>query len=254
MTAEPEKPAPAARHQLPGPVRRLGSSAGRALLRIMPGPIRRTLQTEAGARFSRFVPVAIAAVLASQITLAILTGMNMTAGKAALCASIVGAAVSYVLSRWAWERKGRPDLLRETVPFWLVSFAVWGFLSLVTHYAGAWAKQEHLHHLEKHLTVQGAYLAANCITFVARFLIFHYLLFSKRREPAVAIELAAGPELGAAPGLAVMPELEPESQREAAPERAAAPELAAAAAAGSSDDTGPIGASADSTAPRQPRR
>jgi putative flippase GtrA len=223
------------------------------VIRIMPGPIRRKLQTEAGSRFGRFVPVAIAAVLASQITLAILTGANMTAGKAALCASIVGAAVSYVLSRWAWDRKGRPDLLRETVPFWLVSFAVWGFLSLVTHYAGAWAKQENLHHLEKHLVVQGAYLAANCITFVTRFLIFHYLLFARRSEPAVAIELAAGPELGAAPGLAVAPELEANAKPEADPGLAGAPELAAAGAA-SSDDTGPIKARADSPAPRRPQR
>ncbi len=189
MTAEPEKPAHAARHSADNPVNRMGASLVRLGMRFLPGTARRWLETEAGMRFARFVPVAIAALVSSQITLAILTGLNMTAGKAALCASVVGAAVSYLLSRWAWERKGRPDLLRETVPFWLVSFAVWGILSLVTHYAGAWAKQEHLHHLEKHLTVQGAYFLANCITFVSRFLIFHYVLFKKQRQAA---ELAPG--------------------------------------------------------------
>lgn len=193
MTAEPDKPAPAHRSSAPGPVRRAASASGEAVLRILPESIRQRLQTEAGKRFMRFVPVAIAALLSSQITLAVLVWMDMTAGKAALCASIVGALVSYLLSRWAWERKGRPDLLRETVPFWVVSLAVWGVLSLTSHYAGAFAKQEHLHHLARVAVVNGAYLAANCITFVTRFLIFHYFLFADRRRPAVAAELAAAP-------------------------------------------------------------
>lgn len=187
MTAEPEKPAPSARHAEDNPVWRGATAVIDACIKVMPKPIRQRLETEAGMRFSRFLPVALAALASSQITLAILTGwVNMTAGKAALLASIVGAAVSYLLSRWAWERKGRPDLLRETVPFWLVSFAVWGILSLTTHYAGAWAKAHDLHHIEKHLVVQGTYLVANCFTFVTRFLIFHYVLFANRRGPADA--------------------------------------------------------------------
>jgi putative flippase GtrA len=189
MTAEPEKSAHAARHAATNPVSRATESVIGAFIRLMPASVRRRLETDAGKRFLRFAPVAIAALVTSQLTLAILTGLNMTAGKAALIASVVGAFVSYVLSRWAWESKGRPDLLRETVPFWLVSFAVWGILSLVTHYAGAWAKQENLHHLEKHLVVNGAYLAANCVTFVCRFLIFHYVLFAKRRKADAATEL-----------------------------------------------------------------
>jgi putative flippase GtrA len=192
MTAEPEKPAPGARHAAVNPVWRAASAVVDAGIKIMPAPIRRRLETDAGKRFTRFLPVAVAALASSQVTLAILTGFNMTAGKAALLASVVGAGVSYVLSRWAWERKGRPDLLRETVPFWLVSFAVWGFLSIVTHYAGSYAKHHDLHHLQKHLVVQGTYLAANCITFVTRFVIFHYLLFaSKRRQAEVGPEMAA---------------------------------------------------------------
>jgi putative flippase GtrA len=193
MTAEPEKPAPVERHAR---LSRAGSRIEATFLRFLPGPIRRRLQTNAGKRFSRFVPVAIAALASSQITLAILVGpVQMTAGKAALIASVVGALVSYLLSRWAWERKGRPDLLRETVPFWLVSFAVWGVLSLTSHYAGAFAKHEHMHHLEKIAVVNGAYLAANCVTFVSRFLIFHYLLFAdKRKRSAQSPEIAAPAE------------------------------------------------------------
>jgi putative flippase GtrA len=201
MTAEPEKPAPAVPSSASSPLNRAGTAISGAVLRVLPASIQRRLETEAGKRFSRFVPVAIAALASSQITLAILAGpVNMTAGKAALIASIVGALVSYVLSRWAWERKGKPDLLRETVPFWLVSFGVWGVLSLTSHYAGAFAKHEHMHHLEKIAIVNGAYLAANCVTFVTRFLIFHYVLFASRRKApeAVVTEMAASAGLASA--------------------------------------------------------
>jgi putative flippase GtrA len=209
MTAEPEKPTSSSRHAAENPVAQKASVAIDACIKVLPKPLRARLETEAGRRFSRFLPVAIAALAASQISLAILTGpISMDAGKAALLASIIGAAVSYVLSRWAWDRKGRPDLLRETVPFWLVSFAVWGILSLATHYAGAYANAHHLHHIQKHLVVQGTYFVANCITFVSRFLIFHYVLFANRRRGAVAEESipAPAPELPEAGEMALTSE------------------------------------------------
>jgi putative flippase GtrA len=201
MTAEPEKPAPAAPRPETSLLSRSGTAIWDLILRLLPASIRRRLETEAGKRFGRFVPVAIAALASSQITLAILAGpVDMTAGKAALIASIVGALVSYLLSRWAWESKGKPDLLRETVPFWLVSFAVWGVLSLTSHYAGAFAKHEHMHHLQKIAIVNGAYLAANCVTFVTRFLIFHYVLFKNQRKApeTVVTEMAASAGLAPA--------------------------------------------------------
>jgi putative flippase GtrA len=163
--------------------------------RLVPAPIERKLRTEAGYRFLRFVPVSLAAVITSQLVLAILTGpllpdQGFTDG---VLASIVAAGVSYLLSRWAWERKGKPDLLRETLPFWAVSIACWIILGLTTHYANSWAKSMHIQHLERHLVVNGAYLVMNCITFVCRFLIFHYALFANRGGPPTAGLSAGGP-------------------------------------------------------------
>lgn len=155
-------------------------------LRVLPAPIARRLQTEAGKRFARFIPVALAAVITSQVILGLLTGpVNLDAGWAGVIASMAAALVSYILSRWAWERKGRPDLLRETLPFWVISLAVWGILGLTSHYADAWAHSMGYTHIMKHLVVQGSYFLMNCITFVARFLIFHYVLFAGRDEGAL---------------------------------------------------------------------
>jgi putative flippase GtrA len=206
MTAEPEKPAQHVRPASSNPVSKATMAVVYAIVRILPGPIRRRLETEAGDRFLRFAPVALATLITSQLVLAILTAAGMSAGKAALIASIVGAFVSYVLSRWAWDSRGRPDLLRETVPFWLVSFAVWGILSLVAHYAGAFAIHEHLHHLEKHLVVNGAYFLANCVTFVCRFLIFHYVLFKDKKTTVGPEVEAAAPAAAPAVAPAVAPQ------------------------------------------------
>jgi putative flippase GtrA len=159
------------------------------------------LRTTVGKRFSRFVLVAVASLGSSLVTLSLLLGVShLSGGLAGILSAIVGAAVSYVLSRWAWERKGRPHLLKETLPFWLVSLGSWTVLGLTSHYASVWALEMGHTHWERVLIVDGAYLIANCVTFLTRFAIFHYLLFadrgSKLSESVVSAAEAAGvPEL-----------------------------------------------------------
>lgn len=170
-----------------------------AAWRFVPAPLERKLRTEAGNRFLRFVPVALAAVITSQIVLGLLTGpINLSAGASGVIASMVAALVSYLLSRWAWEQKGRPDWLRETLPFWIVSIIVWLILGATSHYASVWAHSMGYTHLKKHLVVQGAYFLMNCVTFVARFLFFHYVLFANKKAKAgpVPQELATAEASG----------------------------------------------------------
>ncbi len=161
----------------------LSDKIARASQRFLPAAIARRLETEAGRRFARFILVALAAVVTSQVVLGLLTGpVNLSAGLSGVIAAMVAALVSYLLSRWAWERTGKPDLLRETLPFWAVSLAVWGILGLTSHYASVWAHSMDYTHLKKHLVVQGAYFLMNCVTFLARFLFFHYVLFANRER------------------------------------------------------------------------
>src|SRR6516162_8817631 len=139
--------------------------------------VKNRLQTSIGKRFSRFLLVAAAAVAASQITLTICLGpLGLTAGKSAVAAWVAGAAVSYVLSRWAWERKGRPNLLKETLPFWIVAVGTAVVLTLTTKWANQRAIAMDMSHAERVLFVGAAYFLANCVTFLTRFLIFHYIL------------------------------------------------------------------------------
>ena len=175
----------------------------KAAWHLLPAPVRRKLRGETGNRLMRFVPVSLAAVAASQITLAVLVGIaGRSAGTAAVLASMVGAAVSYVLSRWAWERKGRPNLLKETLPFWLVSVGAWIVLGVASHYASVWAVSMNLGHWQRVAVVNGVYFVANCVTFVTRFAIFHYVLFADRGSTQAPPPLAGGAGLAAAADLA----------------------------------------------------
>jgi putative flippase GtrA len=143
--------------------------------------VQRKLRSTLGKRFSRFVVVAIASLGSSLLMLNLLLGVfHLSAGLSGVLGAITGAAVSYVLSRWAWERKGRPHLLKETLPFWLVSLGAWAVLGLTSHYASLWALSMGKTHWQRVVIVDGAYLIANCVTFIARFAIFHYFLFVDR--------------------------------------------------------------------------
>lgn len=159
-----------------------------ALLRLLPAPIRRKFEGETGRRFARFVLVALAAVVSSQIALIVfLDAAHIGATTSGALAGAVGAAVSYVLSRWAWERKGRPNVLRETLPFWLVSVGAWLILGLSTKLGIHVAASMHLHGVRRQAVVNGVYLAGNCVTFLARFVIFHYVLFADRGSSPAAV-------------------------------------------------------------------
>ncbi len=179
----------------------------------IPTTARRFLGTSVGKRFGRFVPVALASFAVSEITLVLCVGpAHMTAGISAVVAWFAGAAVSYVLSRWAWERTGRPHLLKETLPFWVISVAVVFILTLSSKWANQQALSMNLSHVDRVLFVATAYFVANCVTFLSRFLIFHFFLFADRdariprvskaratRQAAEASQSAAASEAAAAP-------------------------------------------------------
>src|SRR5579859_6540292 len=107
--------------------------------------------------------------------------------------------VSYVLSRWAWKRKGRPNLLRETLPFWVVSAMVVVILLLATKFGYHSAGWMRLSGAERVLYVDAVYGVANVGTFLLRFLFFHYVLFAGSAGAAAAEEALASTDPGPEP-------------------------------------------------------
>jgi putative flippase GtrA len=135
-----------------------------------------------GVRFTRFAGVALVSLATSELTLALCDGvLDLTALPAGVSSWFTGAVVSYLLSRRVWERKGRPDVLRETVPFWAISVLVVVILTLSTKLGYIVAGWLHLDGAAHVGFVGLIYLAANVVTFLTRFVIFHYVLFAGPR-------------------------------------------------------------------------
>ena len=186
----------------------------------------RKVRSTLGIRFGRFAVAAMAAFATSEIVYVICAGpLGLSSTEATLIGWFSGVVVSYVLSRWAWERKGRPNLLRETVPFCVVSAIVIVVLELADKYLGYHpATWWHLHGSERALYLAAVYGVANLFTFALRFLFFHYVLFAgsaARPGPAAAEEALAstdpGPEIFAA--RATDPDAAEDSDRPADRER-----------------------------------
>jgi putative flippase GtrA len=165
------------------------------------GTIARKARSALGIRFGRFAIAAIAAFATSEIVYVICAvPLALSATEATLVGWFSGVVVSYLLSRWAWERKGRPNLLRETVPFCVVSAIVIVVLELADKYLGYHpASWWHLHGTERALYLAAVYGVANLFTFLVRFLFLHYVLFARSPAPPAAAEEAvvsadSGPE------------------------------------------------------------
>jgi putative flippase GtrA len=148
-------------------------------------------RSKLGIRFGRFAVAAIAAFVTTEVVLSICAGpLQLTATWATLIAWFSGAVVSYVLSRWAWKRKGRPNLLRETLPFWIVSAMVIVVLTLATKFGYHSSGWLHLRGAERVLYIDAVTGVANLGTFVLRFLFFHYVLFAGSAGQADRAEVA----------------------------------------------------------------
>src|SRR5260370_12008831 len=119
----------------------------------------------------------MAGLATAEVVLTICAGpLALTATWASVISWFSGALVSYALSRWAWKRKGRPNLLRETLPFWVVSAMVVVILLLATKFGYHSAGWMRLSGAERVLYVDAVYGVANVGTFLLRFLFFHSVL------------------------------------------------------------------------------
>jgi putative flippase GtrA len=160
-------------------------------------------RSKLGIRFGRFTIAAIAAFTTTEVVLTICAGpLELTATWASLISWFSGALVSYVLSRWAWKRKGRPSLLKETLPFWVVSAMVVVILLLATKFGYHSSEWMNLEGAERVLYVDAVYGVANIGTFLLRFLFFHYVLFAGsagRPAPGAAEEALASTDPGPEP-------------------------------------------------------
>jgi len=150
-----------------------------AVVGWLPEPVRRRVRSGAGRRMVRFAPAAVAALAATAVVYFVCGSVwHLTGRVTGAAAWLAGAVVSYGMSRWAWERRGRPRVLRETVPFVAVSLAAGAVLIEASHLGYQAGAALGLHGIAFYAFAEGCYLAANCVTFVVRFALFNFVVFA----------------------------------------------------------------------------
>lgn len=149
------------------------------------------LHTREGKKIFRYTMTSVITTGVSLFVLGIVFGVLRLWSEvpSTVFANVVAAFPSYWLNRkWAWGKGGRSHLVKEVLPFWIMSAASIAFSTVgasVARYLGArWELPQH-HHFELTLLV----LAANVLSF-GIFWILKLMVFNRTfKMPSVLEEM-----------------------------------------------------------------
>jgi len=125
----------------------------------------------------KYTMVSVISTVASFGVLGIVYGFHIIKGEieATVFANVVATVPSYFLNRmWVWGKGGRSHVMKEIVPFWVMSA-----IGITVSIGGA-AVARHIgttHHLS-HLQETGVLLLANLISF-GLFWVLKYMLYNR---------------------------------------------------------------------------
>jgi putative flippase GtrA len=147
------------------------------------------------ARFSRYTAGSAVAFTCSEVALVACYGTGlMGSAPASVVAFVAGAIPNYVLNRfWVWKGRGGGTVRRELLPYILVSLASLAVGAGATSLAASLAPGGHA---TRTVFVALAYLASNVVLFVAKFVIYHRVIFP---DVALTSQDSAGTQVGTAP-------------------------------------------------------
>ncbi len=144
-------------------------------------PIEAQLEAHPRARrwFRYIVTSGISTVLSEAVLLGLYAIGGVGAFWAAMLANLVGAAQSYLMSRyWIWPEANRERAGRQVVLYWLTSVASMLISSTVTQVSSQHAPEGQAAHA---VVVGVAYVGTYALLWVAKFLVYQKVIFTGRR-------------------------------------------------------------------------
>jgi putative flippase GtrA len=140
-------------------------------------------KTHQGRKLIRFTSVSVISTLVSQGLILIFFGITKWMGvvEATVVSNCLATFPAYNLNRrWTWGKSGRSHLMKEVVPFWVMSgLGIAGsfFMSLLAKHVvdGHYFLRDghHYHHLFATLIVMAANFIAFAIFWVLKLLVFN---------------------------------------------------------------------------------
>ena len=133
-------------------------------------------------KFIRYTMVSGIAVVISQVTLVLCTGVfGLSAILSNTVAAVVSTPASYELNRkWAWGKSGKSHLWKEVAPFW--GFSLIGYLGSTgtVQLADTMTRSHGVHGLPRVLAIMGAQLFAYGLVWIVKFLVFNRIVFAAK--------------------------------------------------------------------------
>jgi len=143
------------------------------------------LHTHEGRKIFRYTMVSVISTAVSLIALAILYGVARLWSEVpdTVLANVIAAFPSYWLNRaWAWGKRGRSHVVKEVLPFWVMSAASIAFSVVGASVARYLGRRWHLDHLDR----TGLVMLGNVVSFgifwVAKLLLFNRLFHHEEIE------------------------------------------------------------------------
>ena len=144
-------------------------------------------------RLRKLVRYAAVSAISTTVSLIILgtlvaTGMT-TAGWANVIATAAGTVPSFELNRrWVWQRRGPRSVVREAVPFCVLSFTGLGLSTVIVSLAAGWVTAAGLGAAARTTAAEMANVATFGTLWVLQYLILDRVLFAPHGETSAAVD------------------------------------------------------------------
>jgi putative flippase GtrA len=149
----------------------------------MPGPADSSVApaTSGAARLVpkllRYAGGSVVATVCSEVAFVVLYGLlEVGTTWSSILSWLAGAVPNFWLNRnWAWQRRGRPSLRREVLPYVAIILTTLLLATLLTHLADAWLHHQGVDASLRVALVAAVFLGTYVVVFVLRFFLLERL-------------------------------------------------------------------------------
>jgi putative flippase GtrA len=134
-------------------------------------------------RLSTYTAGSVIAAGCSELALVVCYGLlDLAPAVSSTVAWLAGAIPNYWLNRsWTWQRKGRPSLTREVLPYVAIILVTLVLAALVTRGVDSWLRGADVSGTARTVAVAAAFLGVYVIMFAVRYVLLDRLFRSEER-------------------------------------------------------------------------